>query len=283
MPQRVPSGLGLIEGRRGDRDSAGDARDAEHAGHGVRAAESSTESTDPPIVGGRATTVGAAGMARSSAYLALPGDDVARVEAGRRPADQRERARILRRAGNGGDRDLRGRGRQRPVGRGAPVRRDDHGIARRERRRGDTEALRGRGDQPCAGRGCDGTHGKVERVHRVRSAGELVPQELGAGVVEHDIDGLEAGVQLLGRDDAHGRRDSLAHLGPGHMDHDPVRGGDLDLEQVRRGQRGEGQGVAEVDDVGYAGRRGRGRLRDPQCRRTPSRRRSASGLRPRRR
>jgi hypothetical protein len=38
----------------------------------VRAAESSTVSNDPPIVGARATTVGAAGMARSSAYLALP-------------------------------------------------------------------------------------------------------------------------------------------------------------------------------------------------------------------
>ena len=63
--------------------------------------------------------------------------------------------------------------------------------------------------------------------------------ELRTRVVEHDVDDLEPGVELLGRDDAHGGRDPLADLGPGHVDDDPVVRGDLDLEEIRGRQRGQ--------------------------------------------
>ena len=53
-------------------------------------------------------------------------------------------------------------------------------------------------------------------VDRVRAAGQLVPEQLGPGVVEHGVDVGQAGAELLGHDHRQRGRDALADLGAGH-------------------------------------------------------------------
>ena len=153
----------------------------------ARAARSSTDRSVPPMVGGRAITVGVPGTGRSSAYRAA-GDDVARVEARRRLPDARELTLGLRRRGHRRYRHPRRIGGQRSVRRTPAVGRDHRRVPRHEGRRVDPEALRGRGDEASARGGRNRAHRRVQRVHGVRPAGELVPDQLGARVVEHDVD-----------------------------------------------------------------------------------------------
>src|SRR5262245_51411910 len=56
--------------------------------------------------------------------------------------------------------------------------------------------------------------GAVEGVDRVGPAGELVEQQRRPGVLQHDVDVVEPGVDLLGDDLRHRRGDALADLGP---------------------------------------------------------------------
>ena len=224
---RLRSGCARCRGRRACRVR----RSRRPTGPSRRSSAGGRRRWEPPATG------------RSSAYFGGAGDDVASVEASGRRSDAGELLDRLRRGRDCGHGDLRRCRRQRSVRRGPPVRRDDRGVACRERPGGDAELLRRRGDEAGPGGGGDGAHRRVERVHRVRPAGQLVPHQLRARVVEHDVDGIEPGVELFGRDDPHRGRDALPDLRSRDVDDDTIRRGDLDLEEVRGRQRGEGERV----------------------------------------
>ena len=176
-----------------------------------------TDARVPLIVGGRQTIVGSAsGTSRSIANFLLAGHGLERVDraaAGCRPRELGLRLQL---------RDHRGASsRPPPCGQRADrscrpaVRRREHarrstGAARRGVVRG--LARRPAASRPLGDRGGD-AHRVVERVHRVRAAGELVEHQLGPRVGERHVDLVQREVHLVG--DQHRDRggDALADLG----------------------------------------------------------------------
>jgi hypothetical protein len=59
----------------------------------------------------------------------------------------------------------------------------------------------------------------------VGTAGELVEQQLAPGILQHDVDVDQPGVELLGHDLGDRRRDALTDLGARKPDHHAARGG----------------------------------------------------------
>src|SRR5690606_24539604 len=108
----------------------------------------------------------------------------------------------------------------------------DRGVGGDEAAGGDAPAPGRRGDQPGPGAGGGHPQRGVEGVDGVGPAGELVPQQLGPGVLEDDVGVLQPGADLVGDDLRDGGGDALADLGPGEAGDDPVLRRDLDHQQV---------------------------------------------------
>jgi hypothetical protein len=67
--------------------------------------------------------------------------------------------------------------------------------------------------QPGARDRRGGPNRRIDRVHRVRAARELVEQQLGPGIGERDLDLADRQVHLVGDRHRHGSRDPLTDLG----------------------------------------------------------------------
>lgn len=115
---------------------------------------------------------------------------------------------------------------------------------------------RGGCEQAAPGHGRGDTDRGVGGDGGVRAAGELVEQQLGPCVGEGDVDLLQRQVEFLGDQHRAGGGDALADLGPRQGEGGSAVAVEPDGDQVRRGQRGVGEHVVEVVDLGGAGQRG---------------------------
>ena len=101
-----------------------------------------------------------------------------------------------------------------------------------------------------------GPHRDVQAAYRVRTAGQLVHQQLRPRVREADADLVHRQVQLLGDDHRERRGDALADLGPWQREERGAVGVHLDGDQAGRRCGGEVLQVAEVENLLRLGQRG---------------------------